>query len=65
MVNKTEDIKEYQRLYYQNRKKVNHDKLKEYQRIKKNEYRARRRGMTELMYIEPNIFHIKSFRNNH
>ena len=65
MVNNTNDMKEYMRLYYQKKKEDNPEKLREYERIKKNEYRARRRGMTELMYIEPNIFHIKSFRNNH
>lgn len=64
MVNKTSDMKEYQRLYYQNRKKVNHDKLKEYQRIRKKEYRDRIKGLSELTIIDPNIFNIKSFRNN-
>lgn len=64
MVNKTNDMKEYMRLYYQKRKEEDPEKLKEYERIKKAEYRARLKGMGIFINTDPSIFLIKCFRNN-
>jgi len=64
MVNKTNDMKGYQRLYYQKRKEEDPEKRKEYERIKKAEYRARLRGMGIFIDTDPSIFLIKCFKNN-
>lgn len=58
--------KEYMRLYYQKKKEENPEKVREYNRQKKKNYRARKKLREGIGFIDtdPNIFLIKSFKNN-
>ena len=64
MVNKTSDMKEYMRLYYQKKKEENPEKVREYERNRSAQRRARLRGMGIFIDTDPSIFLIKCFRNN-
>lgn len=48
--------KEYQKEYYKKRRKENAEELRDYERKKKNQYRAYKRSMGGLENISMSIF---------
>jgi hypothetical protein len=49
-------IKAYQYIYYKKRRKENAEELREYERKRKNQYRAYKRSMGGLENISMSIF---------